>query len=800
MKTFTYILAGILCSLGELWAQQPPPATITMKGRLIDKETKEGLPYTTIFLKSDPGMETIKGCVSDENGFFLLKAPKVPMYWLTVSYVGYMDMMFGVAGDKDFGEIGMIVSQNMLGVVNVKPLVEQTVDKITYNITSDPDRDKLPVSEILKKMPMIRQHPNGNIYVDSPDKKFLVVRDGKVDALFSGNIQNMLKDLPAKGFTTVRLLLAPPERYGEYDYILDIVSDKSTRLIGAVGSLRGGYQTQENSVQLYPEATFSSGKLRGVISASGMTSDPVKQHSRMEQTYVDNSQQRTQWGVVSQSSRTGGLKGMFSYDVLKNHFLSFLVDYNDGLSETHRTQTSETRIGDEIVRYYTTRTQERRSTPKLTTSFDYQIDFTKPDRILNFSWLYSGRPTTTRHELVTEEREAAQQQRKDKSKNEAFEHVVQLNYTDQLSVRWNMETGLKYAIRNYLSRDEYAQLEQETWQPEEERYSLLDRKYNIATVYAKMSYTQKKLRVSASAQGEYLDDGRGTLMVNGDKSGTIQEDGFVFYPKVDVYYKFPKVRIEFNYILKMSRPGLLFLNTTVPDPNADVITVGNPNLDPERKHQYRLVSYFGTGKISYDALVLFSHSNNSISSYWYKNEEGKTIRSYRNYGSSRSLYGKYGILYYSSPVHIMGMLRAGYSYEKIGKNDEQYSYNFSLSANIGYSWKNGWTLTVIPDYSYWYTDGQEGSYRQPFSVGVSTSKKFLKGRLELGAGISNILRIREKNTTEVSTPNFSMKTETIRNGCSANLSVNYRFGSFQVKPVRQAKSKAAITDVKTDEL
>ena len=48
----------------------------------------------------------------------------------------------------------------------------------------------------------------GGMYVDVHDRKLLVLRNGKRDALFSGkNLDEILKAMPAKGYSAVRVKL-----------------------------------------------------------------------------------------------------------------------------------------------------------------------------------------------------------------------------------------------------------------------------------------------------------------------------------------------------------------------------------------------------------------------------------------------------------------------------------------------------------------------------------------------------------------------------------------------------------------
>lgn len=123
----------------------------------------------------------------------------------------------------------------------------------------------------------------GDLYVDQPGKKFLVVRNGKKDALFEGKINDLLKAIPAKGFATVTVMLVPPEHYGDYDYIVDIATDKSARLYGAVGLAEAEGNLASGSVK--PEATVmaSLNKMRVNVGGSFENENQPKSTSSVRQ-------------------------------------------------------------------------------------------------------------------------------------------------------------------------------------------------------------------------------------------------------------------------------------------------------------------------------------------------------------------------------------------------------------------------------------------------------------------------------------------------------------------------------------
>ena len=94
----------------------------------------------------------------------------------------------------------------------IKAGIEQQNAQIE-EITSNPDAPTfentiVPLElsgEILDKVPMVERTPDGRLYVDNPNTPFLIVRNGREDALFGNKemIDQTLKALPAKAFQKV---------------------------------------------------------------------------------------------------------------------------------------------------------------------------------------------------------------------------------------------------------------------------------------------------------------------------------------------------------------------------------------------------------------------------------------------------------------------------------------------------------------------------------------------------------------------------------------------------------------------
>ena len=81
-------------------------------------------------------------------------------------------------------------------IVKQKSLVKSDVDKITYDIESDPDSKTNSVIDMLRKVPMVTVDGEDNIQVNG-SSSFKVYVNNKPNQMMSNNPKEVLKSMPA---------------------------------------------------------------------------------------------------------------------------------------------------------------------------------------------------------------------------------------------------------------------------------------------------------------------------------------------------------------------------------------------------------------------------------------------------------------------------------------------------------------------------------------------------------------------------------------------------------------------------
>ena len=155
------ILFLLVCISQSYGQRGKAPSKITINGIVIDKETQQPLEYTTISLLSDKRPNQVQGGLTGANGKFSFSVfPGI--YDIKIEYIGFETYTLSkvvLKASKDFGQISLLISENLLEGVEVmaeKTEVEIRLDKRIYNVGKDLTVRGGSVADVLDN---VRQFP-----------------------------------------------------------------------------------------------------------------------------------------------------------------------------------------------------------------------------------------------------------------------------------------------------------------------------------------------------------------------------------------------------------------------------------------------------------------------------------------------------------------------------------------------------------------------------------------------------------------------------------------------------------------
>src|SRR5690606_17018392 len=118
--------------------------------------------YVTVVVQETGKNQTIKSTFTKDNGSFELTGLEMKQYQLVLSYVGYKTKVLPLpaftGNTIDLGKLPLVSSAKQLKEVQIvteKLLVEQDIDKLTYNVDADPESQTMTALDMLRKVPLL---------------------------------------------------------------------------------------------------------------------------------------------------------------------------------------------------------------------------------------------------------------------------------------------------------------------------------------------------------------------------------------------------------------------------------------------------------------------------------------------------------------------------------------------------------------------------------------------------------------------------------------------------------------------
>ena len=189
----------------------------TLTATIIDKNTKDKLPFATVSLKNPDSKAIIGGAVSDENGFVSVKSPLAKVQ-IQIDYVGYETLIFeksNISRKTALGTLGLIQKENQLARVDLvgrRSDVEIRLDKLVYNVGQNLNAKGTNVADVLDNIPSLSLDIDGNLELRGSTNVRILI-DGKPSGLVGLNGIDALADLPAESIERVEVITAPSARY-----------------------------------------------------------------------------------------------------------------------------------------------------------------------------------------------------------------------------------------------------------------------------------------------------------------------------------------------------------------------------------------------------------------------------------------------------------------------------------------------------------------------------------------------------------------------------------------------------------
>ena len=742
-------ITALIASLADLSAQ-----TI-IKGVVKDSISGETEPYATVRVFKATDMKNAVGMsLTDIDGKIKQEVTGTGTHVVTIASMGKMDVKRTVtlSGQREI-DLGTVLvsddSKTLAGVEVVahKPLVKMETDKMSYNVENDVDAKSQTILDMLRKVPMVTVDAQDNISVNG-SSNFKVYVDGKPNPMMSSNPSQIFKSIPASMVKNIEVVTNPGARYDAEGAggVLNIVMQHNepgggsalTSVNGYSGTLRGQVSTRG----------FGGGAFLNVQQGKfTISANTFLNSSKMDGTEVDMiREQFSDFGNIStkyhQDGTTklpfimGNLSIAYEIDPMSNLNATFGLTRFNMKSDGHPITTmSGGYYGDGFS--YGNFTKTENLNQSFTGTIDYQRFFNQArtsQMTVSYQLTYSPGHTENWSEFdpMDMDTEAASTMpldltdRYSDSHQKTTEHTVQVDFTTPIAPQHTLSTGVKYLNRHNNAEAKYylSDVYNENMSSDY-RYT-----NNIGAVYAEYDGHWGNWGTKAGLRYEHTWQDVEYRLGDGHDFST---DYGTLVPSATLSYSFsPTQNLGLSYNMRISRPGISYLNPYVDRTNPTMLTYGNSDLDVEKTNNVSLVFNSFSSKWMMNATLRHSFCDNGIEQYSFYDDKGLLNTTYGNvvkrHMTSLNFYASWSVTRDTRLMFNGGLTYSDMRSEALDLKNHGWSYNSMVNVQQKLPWDMQGSLFWIANSKTYTLQGWSTGFN---ILGLNLSKDIIKDKLSV---------------------------------------------------------------------
>ena len=772
-------------------------AQTTVKGMLIDETLGESEPFATVrVFKAGKSEKPVAMFLTDENGQFSQEVKGKGKFDIVFSSVGKEDLKKSVElegkGTLNLDTLYIKENATMLKGVEIvaqKPLVKMEVDKMSYNVAEDEDSKSYTVLDMLRKVPMVTVDGQDNITVNG-SSSFKVYVDGMPSVMFSSNPSMVFKSMPATAVKSIEVVTNPGAKYDAEGAagVLNIVMNKQNpQAAQSLNGYNGTVRASAGTKQLGGSVFINGQQGKFSYSANVMTSynKPGSTKTETEQIQANgNSQLMTSDNDLKTPFTMGSLSLGYQIDSMST--LNLTAQVNSMSMKT--AGTSMTTINGLSNNFsYGSTTDMKNSRTSFNGSLDYQRFFNQ-DHTKSLALTYQLDYNPTKSEMTnrfnTQSMTMDLTDRYSENKNKTMSHTFQLDYTMPLATGHTLSLGSKLQLHDATADSKYYL--KSVYDPSSS--SEYEYKNSILAGYGEYAGNFNKFGVKAGLRYEYTWQNVEYHLGNGED---FKKDYGTLVPSASLQYTISQgSNLGLTYNMRISRPGISYLNPYVDKSNPIALTYGNPELDVEKSHNLSLVYNLFTPKLMVNLNLHHNFVDNAISQYSFYDSDNLLNTTYGNI-VQRHQTGLNGYVNYLMTKNTRLFFNGSLNYLDL-KSDalEQNNSGWTFNAMVGLQQTLPWNLKLsafaITSTKSYTLQGWSGGFNL---LTASLSKSLLKDKLNLSVSAMMGLNSGGKLNIESDTKGKDFTTHTnVRVPISGvTFTVSYTFGNSKVKTKQHVK-------------
>ena len=631
--------------------------------------------------------------LTKEDGSFSQQVKGKGRYDIVFSSVGKEDLKQTITlnnqGTLDLGTLLIKENATMLKGVEIvaqKPLVKMDVDKMSYNVAEDEDAKSNTVLDMLRKVPMVTVDGQDNITVNG-SSSFKVYVDGMPNVMFNSNPSMVFKSMPATAVKSIEVVTNPGAKYDAEGAggVLNIIMNKQNpQAAQSMNGYNGTVRASGGNKSISGGAFISGQQGKLSYSANVMTtySKPGTTDTEMEITQNNpnsTSQLMTSSNKVTIPFTMGNLT--LGYQIDSVSALNVTASINSLNIKSNGNSTTTMGGGSYGKGFsYGSSTDMRNSRTSFSGSIDYQRFFNKEHtQSLALTYQLNYSPSTVKSDNIfnTTSSLIDLTNRYSENKEKTTDHTFQIDYTMPIATGQTLSFGTKLQLRNATSDAKY--YKKGVYDPT----SSMDYEYknSILAGYGEYAGNFGKIGAKAGLRYEQTWQNVEYHLGNGDD---FKKNYGSLVPSASLQYTIGQgSNLGLTYNMRISRPGITYLNPYVDKTNPTTRTYGNTDLDVEKNHNLALVYNMFTPKLMLNLNLHHNFTDNAIEQYSFYDAQNLLNTTYGNI-VRRHQTGLNGYVNWLAAKNTRLFLNGALNYTDLRSNTlSQSNSGWSANAMIG---------------------------------------------------------------------------------------------------------------------
>jgi len=766
--------------------------SLEIVGKIIDRDTKQPLEFSTIslFLKKDSSL--LSGTTTAADGRFSLNTSHSD-FFIKIEYLAYLPVVFGEAklthnqSKLDLGVIELVPDVSKLAVVEVraeKSTVTMALDKRVFNVGKDLTSAGGTGEDVLRNVPGISVDNDGRFTLRGSGS-IRILLNGRASSLVGNDNLSGLRQIRASQIERIEVITNPSARYEAEGMagIVNIVlkSNQKKGLNGSVDAHIGNNRNMGSGLNI----NYKKEKFNGYFGVGGWYANRPGTGSYRNRFYTIGQPDSTIFSNMDRTHGRSSLPGFIKFDgdyhLNSKNFLTTSFAYRRSTGNN----TSDLRYLDalgqpENINKITRRAEaEKESDSNLRYSLIYKTLFEKEgnELITELQYEHTGMSKSSvfkEHYFDGANNPLSGVDYRQLANSKEGTHRLSSNvdYILPFGKKGKFEAGWQGAIRQISNNYKVEEVVNSIENPDADFTNDFLYEEAIHGAYVNIGSTINRFSWQTGLRAEYSDVTTKLLATNLTNFNRYTD----LFPSAFLTYKLTDAdAFQFSYSRRIQRPVYSDLNPFFTIRDRRNIFRGNPNIKPEYTNtcEFGYIRYWE--KVSLSSVVYFRHTQDVIKRLQRVDSDspGITITQAENLDFKRNYGVEFTYAYFphkkwrlNGDMNLYHSLSEG-SFRHEGKEVFVGGGSFSMEtkASSRYSFREKVNTQITVSYSAPRTTTQ-GLNRSVTSFDFAIGTDFLKKNGTLTLSVNDLFNSRRRRSfsedvTFYSEDNFLGQSRTV---------------------------------------